>query len=90
MDQSRLLDKTAWRKYLFYTDIVVWGIFAVAVAYVVGNVYLVGYYEGTPQEAIHEASWWRAFIGLAFMVGSLSWVFFRFWKNGYKALRRPF
>ena len=90
MDQSRLMDKTTWRKYLFYTDMIVWGIFAIAIAYVVSNIYLVGYYEGTPQQAIHEASWWKALVGVAFMMGSLAWVFFRFWKNGYKAMSRPF
>lgn len=90
MDQSRLMDKTAWRKYLFYIDMVVWGIFAVAVAYVVGNIYVVGYSEAATMRDLHEDSWWRAFIGLAFMVGSLAWVFFRFWRNGYKAMRRPF
>lgn len=90
MDQARLMDRTAWRKYLFYIDMVVWGIFAVAVAYVVSNIYLVGFYEDTTQVALHESSWWKAFIGLSFMVASLSWVFFRFWKNGYTAMRRPF
>jgi hypothetical protein len=90
MDTPRLMDKAVWRKYLFYVDMLVWGIFAAAVAYVVGNVYLVGFYEGAQDWATHSGFWWRAFVGLSFMVASLSWVFFRFWKNGYKAMRRPF
>lgn len=84
------IDKATWRKYLFYIDVLVWGIFATAIAYVVGNIYLVGFYEGANQLGTHETSWWRAFIGLSFFVGALAWVFFRFWKNGFLALRRPF
>lgn len=90
MDQPRLMDRASWRTYLFYVDMLVWGIFAVAVAYVVSNVYLVGFYEGEEVWNYHTAAWWRAFIGLSFMVASLAWVFFRFWKNGYKAMKRPF
>ena len=90
MYEFRQVDKGAWRKYLFYVDMVVWGIFALAVAYVVGNIYLVGFYEGAADLTTHEASWWRAFIGLSFMVAALAWVFFRFWKNGFLALRRPY
>lgn len=83
------VDRNAWKQYLFYVDMVVWGIFALAIAYVVGNIYLVGYYEGTTP-GMHEGAWWKAFIGLAFLVASLAWVFFRFWKNGFLAMRRPF
>lgn len=90
MMQLTPIDKARWRKYLFYVDMIVWGIFAAAVAYVVGNIYLVGFYEGAERIATHETAWWKAFIGLAFLVGSLAWVFFRFWKNGVTALRRPF
>ncbi len=89
-DVVRHLDRATWRKYLFYIDMVVWGIFAVAVAYVVSNIYLVGFYEGNADLATHEEKWWRTMIGFSFMMGSLSWVFFRFWRNGYMALRRPF
>ena len=90
MTELRHMDKAAWKKYLFYIDMVVWGIFAVAIAYVVGNMYLVGYFEGKADLSTHEAAWWKAFIGLSFMVASLSWVFFRFWKTGFQAMKRPF
>lgn len=90
MDTAAPIDRQAWRKYLFYVDVLVWGIFALAVAYVVGNIYLVGFYEGANAFSTHEAAWWKAFVGLSFMVGSLAWVFFRFWKNSFMALRRPF
>lgn len=90
MSDHALLDKTSWRKYLFYVDMVIWGILAVATAYVVGNIYLVGFYEGANDLVTHEAAWWRSFVGLAFLVGSLAWVFLRFWKNGFIALKRPF
>lgn len=90
MDDFRQVDRRAWKKYLFYVDMVVWGIFALSVSYVVGNIYLVGFYEGAAQSMSHEASWWKAFIGLSFMTAALAWVFFRFWKNGFLAIRRPF
>lgn len=90
MDEFRHVDKHAWKKYLFYIDVVVWGIFAIAVSYLVTNIYLVGFFEGTSDLTMYHNSWWRAFLGLAFAMGSLAWVFFRFWKNGFLAVRRPF
>jgi hypothetical protein len=89
-DTFTTIDRQAWRKYLFYIDIVVWAIFAAAVAYVIGNIYLVGFYQGADQPSQHEANWWKALTGVTFMMGALSWVFFRFWKNGFLALRRPY
>ena len=89
MRQISSVDRTSWKQYLFYVDMVVWGIFGLAIAYVVGNIYLVGYYEGNTPGG-HEGAWWKAFIGLSFLVASLAWVFFRFWKNGFLAMKRPF
>ncbi len=90
MDDTFQVDRQQWKKYLFYVDVVVWAIFAAAAAYVIGNIYLVGFYEGANELAAHESSWWKAITGVAFMTGALSWVFFRFWKNGFIAIKRPF
>lgn len=90
MDDLFQVDRQRWKKYLFYVDVAVWAILAAAAAYVIGNIYLVGFYQGTNALGEHESSWWRALTGLAFLMGALSWVFFRFWKNGFLAVKRPF
>lgn len=84
------VDRQAWRKYLFYIDVAVWAILVAAVAYVIGNVYLAGYGLGSTPSNNNDANWWKVLTGFAFMMGALSWVFFRFWKNGFLALRRPY
>ena len=89
MDEPFQVDRREWRKYLFYIDVVVWAVFAAATAYVIGNVYLAGFELGTDRPD-NDGNWWRVMTGFAFMMGALSWVFFRFWKNGFLALKRPF
>jgi hypothetical protein len=86
----RSLDKTAWKKYLFYGDMLVWSIFGVATAFMVSNIFVAGWARGELDWGAYSSAWWNSMISLAFMVGSLAWIFFRFWKNGYLAMRRPF
>lgn len=90
MDEYRHIDKMAWRKYLFYVDLIAWGIFAIAVWYTVTNIYFAGMHRAGDQMVLYEESWWRAFTGLAFLVASLAWVFFRFWKHSWRSLQRSF
>lgn len=90
MDEQFQIDRRRWKKYLFYVDAVVWAILAAAVAYVIGNVYLAGLALGTNGAANNDGNWWRVLTGFSFMMGALAWVFFRFWKNGFLALKRPF
>jgi len=89
MDEPFQVDRREWRKYLFYIDVIIWAVFAAATAYVIGNVYLAGFELGDDR-ANNDGNWWRVMTGFAFMMGALSWVFFRFWKNGFLALKRPF
>jgi hypothetical protein len=90
VEPIRNVDRQSWKQYLFYIDMVVWAILAASVAYVIGNVYRVGIFLGRGDMAANQASWWQALTGFAFMMAAMSWVFFRFWKNGFLAIKRPF
>lgn len=84
------IDRRTWKKYLFYGDMIVWCIFVVSTILVMTNLYLVGWARGEADMAASDGYWWNATTALGFMVAALSWLFFRFWKNGYMALKKPF
>ena len=84
------IDRRTWKKYLFYGDILVWCMFVVAATLVMSNLYLVGWARGEMDIAASDNYWWNAMTALGFMVAALSWLFFRFWKNAYLALKKPF
>jgi hypothetical protein len=89
-DAFRSIDRRTWKKYLFYVDMLVWGIFGVAMAFLLANMYVAGWAEGQRDTPAMTDAWWNALVSLSFMVGAIAWLFFRFWKNGYLALKKPF
>lgn len=84
------IDRRTWKKWLFYGDMIVWCIFVASTALVITNMYLVGWARGEADMVASDNYWFNAMTALGFMVAALAWLFFRFWKNGYLALKRPF
>lgn len=88
VDRYRHVDRKQWSKVLFYTDLVVIAIFAVSLVLLVVNSYAAGYQLRFSEYAASNHSLWKVAIATSFLVGSLAWIFFRFFKNQYLAMQK--
>jgi hypothetical protein len=88
MNRYKYLDRQEWSRVLFYTDLVVMAVFVVSLVLLVVNAYVAGFrLEAADYAASHRALW-NVAIATGFMVACLAWIFFRFFKHQYEALRR--
>lgn len=86
----RYIDRQEWNRVLFYTDLLVIAVFMVSLVLLVVNAYHAGYQLQFSEYADSHTSLWRVAVATGFMVGSLSWIFFRFFRNQYVAMQKPF
>lgn len=84
----KYLDRQDWGRVLFYTDLVVMAVFVVSLVLLVVNAYTAGFRVQSADYAASHQALWNVAIATGFMVGSLAWIFFRFFKHQYAALRR--
>lgn len=88
MDRYRAVDQQEWAKVLFYTDLVVMAIFVVSLVLLVVNSYFAGYELQFTRYAASHDMMWNVAIATAFLTGSMAWIFFRFFKNQYLAMKK--
>lgn len=86
----RQIDKTQWRRMLFYVDLLVMLTFVVSNIFLVVHAYRAGMHFQAGDFVASNQHMWRVATDTAFVVGSLTWIFFRFFKNQYVAMQRPF
>jgi hypothetical protein len=86
----RYIDRRDWARVLFYTDLVVIAICVVSIVLLVTNAYYAGYWLQTADYTAGHAALWKVTIATGFLVGSLAWIFFRFFKNQYVVMQRPY
>ncbi len=84
------IDRQTWRKYLFYVDLVVISIFAISLSLLVRHTFLAGQWFERGQFGISMDVMWLVVIDTAFLVGALSWMVYRFFRNQYLVLTRRF
>ncbi len=84
------IDRATWRKYLFYLDLVVFAIFAISLVLVVRHTYHAGMQVEAGSLANSTRILWQVAADTAFLVGSLSWIVYRFFRNQYIVLTRRF
>lgn len=77
------------KRWFFYVDVLVIGVFALALVMLVRDAYTAGFYEAVSAFDIQSAMFWAMLRDVAFLVGSLSWIFYRFFKNSAKELSNP-
>lgn len=87
---TRYIDRREWSRFLFYTDLIVITIMVISTVLLVVNAYTAGYQLQMEQYAASHNTLWKVAASTAFLVGSMAWVFFRFFKNQYLAMKRPF
>lgn len=84
----RYIDRSEWGRVLFYTDLVVMAVFVVSLVLLVVNAYVAGMHVQTEALRASHRALWNVAIATGFVTGSLAWIFFRFFKHQYDALRR--
>jgi hypothetical protein len=83
------LEKRDVKKMFFYVDIVVIGIFALSLVMLVRDAYAAGFLDSYLVQSTANVSYWNMMRDAAFLVGSLSWIFYRYFKNSVKVLQNP-
>ena len=89
-EDAHKVDRATWNRYLFYIDLVVLTIFAVALVLVVRHAFLAGQFYARDDLAGLNRILWLVVADTAFLVGSLGWVFYRFFRNQYLVMTRKF
>lgn len=84
------IDRATWRKYLFYLDLVVFAVFALSLVYLVRHTWIGGGAFATGDTSASMRLQWQVATDVAFLVGSLSWIVYRFFRNQYLVLTRRF
>ena len=82
-------EKRDVKKWFFYVDIVVIGIFCLSLVMLVRDAYFAGWFDSYVIQETTNVNYWYMMRDAAFMVGSLSWIFYRYFKNSVKVLQNP-
>lgn len=87
---AQKVDRATWRRYVFYVDLAVIAIFAVALILLVRHTWQGGmlYERGSFSSSTNAL--WLVVADTAFLVGALGWIFYRFFRNQYLVLTRRF
>jgi hypothetical protein len=84
----RYIDRNEWGRMLFYADLVVMAVFVVSLVLLVVNAYIAGMHLQAGAYRPSHRALWNVAIATGFVTGSLAWIFFRFFKHQYEALKR--
>ena len=82
------LEKRDFKKIFLYLDVLVLGIFAVSLVVLVRDAYVAGYWENR-DASLYSASFWAMLRDAVFVVGSLSWIFYRYCRTQAQAFADP-
>lgn len=76
---------------MFYVDIIIIAIFAIATVYMARDAYWAGYYRNVDHFDLNEHSkeLWYLARDVAFQVATLAWIFYRLFHNQLLLLRKP-
>ena len=69
-----------FKKIMLYLDVLVLGIFAVSLVVLVRDSYVAGFWEQR-DAAQYSFTFWAMIRDAVFVVGSLSWIFYRYCKT---------
>lgn len=77
------------QRLLFYGDILVVGIFVIALAFLVRDTYIAGVHLGNGELGLHGDYLWAMVRDGALLLGSLGWILTRFFRDQLRELRNP-
>lgn len=81
--------KSDIKRMFFYVDVVVLGIFALSLIVLVRDAYAAGFLDSYAVQATSNPHFWNMMRDAAFVIGALSWFFYRYFKNSIKVLQNP-
>lgn len=81
-------EKRDFQKIFLYLDILVFAVFAVSLVVLVRDAYVAGFYEQRVSE-LNSTNFWSMLRDAAFVMASLSWVFYRYFRVQVAAFADP-
>lgn len=81
-------EKRDFKKIFLYLDMLVIGIFAVSLVLLIRDAYVAGFYEQRVSD-LYSHNFWAMLRDAVFVVGSLSWIFFRYFRTQVAAFEDP-
>ncbi len=81
-------EKKEFKRMFLYVDVLVLGVFAIALIMLVRDAYVAGYWESRDL-AHHSQQYWYMMRDVVFLVASLGWIFVRYFKDKLVALENP-
>lgn len=82
-------EKGEFKKWFLYLDVLVIGIFALSLILLVRDAYAAGFLDSYQVQTTANVHYWNMLRDAAFIVGALSWFFYRYFKNSIKVLQNP-
>lgn len=73
------LEKRDFKKIFLYLDLLVLAIFAVSLVVLIRDAYVAGFYEQRAAD-LYSDNFWAMLRDAVFVVGSLAWIGFRYFK----------
>ncbi len=84
------VDRPTWRRYLFYVDLLVFGIFAISLIVGGRHAFMSGMaYQGANFDLAVELMW-LVVADVVFLVGSICWIMYRFFRAQYIVMTRKY
>lgn len=81
-------EKRDFKKIFLYLDMLVIGIFAVSLVVLIRDAYVAGFYEQRVAN-LYSHNFWAMLRDAVFVVASLSWIFFRYFRTQVAAFQDP-
>ncbi|MFA5861811.1 MAG: hypothetical protein WDA16_08960 [Candidatus Thermoplasmatota archaeon] len=81
-------EKREFKKIFLYLDLVVCAIFAVSLVVLIRDAYVAGFYEQRVSD-LYSISFWAMMRDAVFVVGSLSWLFYRYLRTQAREFADP-
>ena len=83
------LEKRDFKRIFLYLDILVIAIFAVSLVLLTRDAYVAGFYEQRGSERLYSQNFWAMLRDAVFVVGCLSWIFYRYFSSQARSFRDP-
>ena len=82
------LEKRDFKKIFLYLDLLVLAIFAVSLVVLIRDAYVAGFYEQRAPD-LYSDNFWAMLRDAVFVVGSLAWIFFRYFRVQVREFADP-